>query len=536
MSAVGSDYDVVVIGGGHNGLVAAGYLAGAGLRVLVLERQPRLGGPGGRREFLPGYHTSVTNSPGSLEPKVVRDLELAEHGLSFVRPDPTLVQPLEDALPFVGFRDRGRTAQQLNAYSPGESQRYDDLFAYAQRFADRLGISLFREPPTLAELVANLDDLDAEEAFSRLVLGSGTDLSRYFLRSAAAQTIVATLSTAVGPHSPSLPGTAFNLMMRPLSLASSQAEAGYDPRTMVLRGSTGLPVGGIGAVIDAMESSLRARGGEVRTGVGVDRIVPGEHGHRVVTADGTEVTAPVVISAVGPRQTVSGLMRDDPAWAPFRDKLVESSFPDGSCKVVLAIEGLPAWAGAEGLADQAALCAAQFRISPSIDYLEESYGECLLGRVPANPVIWGLIPSVTSPGLAPAGRHVVSMNIIVPRRLRGRCWDEARQEAIDNSVRAMARWMPDLPSRIVDATCVTPEDFEGEYGLEDAHICHLPGLPGQQFWMRPVPGLHDYRTPTPGLYLSGNGVWPGNTFSGLAGHNTSQAILHDLKDGLLTIP
>ena len=324
-------------------------------------------------------------------------------------------------------------------------------------------------------------------------------------------------------------------MMRPISLASSQIESGYDPRTMVLRGSTGLPVGGIGAVIDAMESSLQARGGQVRTGVGVDQIVPGTSGHVVVTAEGEEITAPIVISAVGPRQTVQGFMRDDPAWAPFRGKLVESSFPDGACKVVLAVEGLPHWTGAEGLANPVALCAAQFRISPSIDYLEESYGDCLLGRVPANPVIWGLIPSVTSPELAPPGHHVLSLNIVVPRRLRGRGWPEAKQEVIDNSVRAMARWMPDLPARVVGATCVTPDDFENYYGLEDAHICHLPGLPGQQFWMRPAPGLHAYRTPTPGLYLSGNGVWPGNTFSGLAGHNTSQAILHDLKNSLLTV-
>src|SRR4051794_23987944 len=142
-------YDVIIVGAGHNGLVCAGYLAASGLDVLVLERSRRFGGPAAKIEFLPGYFSTVSNSPGSLEPKIARDLELERHGLRFLVQDPTLVHPLEDGRLFVAWRDRERTARQLDAFAPGEAARYDSLFKYIQDFADKLGISLFRPPPSL---------------------------------------------------------------------------------------------------------------------------------------------------------------------------------------------------------------------------------------------------------------------------------------------------------------------------------------------------------------------------------------------------
>lgn len=527
------DRDVVIVGGGHNGLVVGGYLAKSGLDVLVLERQERLGGPAGRREFLPGYRSSVTNSPGGLEPKVVQDLELERHGLEFVRPDPTLVQPMERGTLFVGHRNRIETAKQLDGYASGEAARYDALFGYLQDFADRLGISVFREPPTLQELLRNCSSTEDEEAFSRIMFGAGIDLARYFLQSAEAQTIVAMLCTASGPPSAQMPGSAFNLMMRPLSLASGQTEVQsgtLDPRQMVLRGSTGLPVNGMGSIIEAMHSFLRSHGGKTRVGVEVDRVVRQSNGElAVVTTAGEEISARIVVSATGPRRTIEHFFRDTPEWEQFQGRLTPNAFHTGACKVVLATEGLPSWVGGPEHVDAQALAAAQFRVCPSVDYLENAYAECVLGRMPARPVIWGLIPSVTSPDLAPPGHHVLSLNVSAPRHLRNSNWTDGRKAAIDNTVAALTEWMPDLPGRIVGSTCVTPDEFEEEYGLEDAQICHSPPMPGNEFWMRPLPGLHRYRTPTPGMYLSGNGTWPGNNVSGLSGHNTARAIFNDLR-------
>ncbi|WP_170182177.1 phytoene desaturase family protein [Phreatobacter stygius] len=265
-------HDAIIIGGGHNGLVAAAYLGRAGLKTLVLESRPMLGGPGATVEFMPGYFSSIANSPGSLEPKIVRDLELEHYGLTFVRPDPTLVQPLAHDRLYVGWRNPARNQAQIEAFAPGEAARYDAFFAYLQKFADRLGISIFEPPPSLHHLVRNLTRLEDQEAFSRIFFGNVRDLMQEFELAQETQALIAPLAVVGGQASPSTPGTPFNLMMRPLSLASLKAGGAQDPRLIPLRGSTGLPVGGLGAIIDALRASVLAHGGAVKTGVGVATI------------------------------------------------------------------------------------------------------------------------------------------------------------------------------------------------------------------------------------------------------------------------
>lgn len=522
-------YDAVIVGGGHNGLVAAGYLGRAGLRVLVVEARDRLGGPAGTWEFIPGYRTAVTNSPGSLEPRFVEELELRKHGLAFHTVDPTLVQPLERERLFVGHRDRARTSAQLDAFHPGDAAGYAALFAHVQSFADRARVSLFREPPTLAELAANLTSPEDQADFGELILGSASELAQRFLVSEEARTIVTTLATAGGPGSPSIPGTNMNLLMRPFSLSEVQIAEGYDPRTSTLRGSTGLPDGGMGAIVAALERSLRSVGGEVRTDAPVARIRSANGRTLGVTLEnGDEIDAPVVISAVDPKTTIATLTADDPEWDGFRAGLRPAKNAEGAVKVVLALDGLPRWRSAEGFAPPE-YSAAQFRVATSEQYLENAYADALRGEIPAEPVIFGLIPSLTSAGMAPEGHHVMSLNLNGPRRLARGDWASRKGEMIDNTVAVLSRWMPELPSMIVGSHCVTPDDFVSEFGLVDAEISHGEMLPGHMFWMRPHPRLADYRTPTAGLYLSGAGCWPGNFVSGIPGFNTAQAVLTDLR-------
>jgi phytoene dehydrogenase-like protein len=522
-------YDVAVVGGGHNGLVAAGYLARAGLQVIVLERRERLGGPAAVREWLPGYRASVTNSPGSLEPKIVEDLRLAEHGLEFVRPDPTLVHPLSGGRLFVARRDPLLTAAMLDRLAPGESERYQTLFAYLTAFAQRLGITLWGPPPSLKELVRNLDSLEDQEAFSRVFLGTPTELCDIYLQSPEAKAIVATLATAGGSGSPSTPGLLLSMLMRPLSLATASEPTGYDPRRHNLRGSTGLPVGGMGAVVEAMAASARALGAVIRTEASVTHMLHDDNGVRgVVLDDGEVVHANAVVSALGPRQTAFSLMREDERWDPIRARLPHSPFKDAACKVVLAIDGLPRWAH-DGDLSPAQLAAAQFRIAPTVDYLEQAYADCVKGRIPDGPVIWGLVPSVTSPQLAPEGAHVMSMNVGAPSALEDGDWERGATRMIDNCIDVLEEWLPDLRTRVLGARCMMPPEFERDYDLEDGDICYGPMLPGRMFWMRPAPGIHDYRTPTARLYISGAGAWPGNFFSGVPGHNAAQAVIHDLR-------
>jgi phytoene dehydrogenase-like protein len=528
-------YDAIILGGGHSGLVAAGYLAGAGQRVLLLEAGPRLGGPVATVEFMPGYRTTIANSPGSLEPMIIRDLELEAHGLRFQPIDPTLVHPLADGSLFVGWRDRARGAAQMEAFAPGEAARYDAFFAYLDSFARKLGISMFRAPPGLQDLVRNLTSLEDQEAFGRIFLGSIRDLMRQFDLAWQTQALIGPMAVVGGSCTPSTPGTPVNLLARSLSLASLAAEEGYDPRRMPLRGSTGMPIGGMGAIVEAMEASARARGVVMRTGTPADRILL-RHGavRGVITRDGDEYHAPLVISAVNPRVTICNLLRDEEDWTPWRERMGKRPMDGKAFKVVLALDGIPRYANAPADADPAQLAAAQFRIAPSLDYLEESHSDLLLGRIAEKPVVWGLCPSLSSPGLAPEGKHVLSLNVgTAPYRLKQGSWAEQRDALARRTIAACAEYMPNLPDLITDWRCLDPEDFEREFGLVGANMVHGDLAPWNSFWMRPLPGLHEYRTPSRGLYLSGNGTWPGNFISGLSGHNAAQAALVDLRAGLL---
>lgn len=527
-----ASFDAVVVGGGHNGLVSAGYLAGAGLKVVVLDRSPILGGPAAKREFLPGYFTTFSNSPGSLEPKIARDLELERHGLAFKLQNPTLVHPLEDGRLFVGWRERERNAAQFDAIAAGEAERYDRFFKFFQDFADKLGISLFRPPPTLQELTRNLVTLADQEAFSRIFFGSLSDLLDEFMLAPETQAILGPLGTVGGNVAPSTPGTAFNYLVRPLSLASIAADSGHDPRRMPLRGSTGMPVGGMGAIVEAMIASARSRGAVLRPATAVARIlIRAGAACGVVTDTGEEIEAPIVVAACNPRITIMDLVGDEADWRELKAKMARKRMVGKSYKLVIALNGLPRYAAAADESEAELLAGAQFRIAPSLEYLEEAHMDMMLGRPTLKPVIWGLCPSVSAPGLAPQGRHVMSLNIgNAPYNLKDTTWDIERDLLAKRCIAAVARWMPNLPDLISDYRCVDPREVESELGLWGANITHGDMQPWNQFWMRPLPGLHDYRTPTRGLYLSGVGTWPGNYVSGIPGHNTAHAILGDLAE------
>ena len=251
-------YDVILAGGGHNGLACAAYLARAGLRVLVCERRHIVGGPCAEYEYFPGYRASITNSPGSLEPRVVADLELERHGLKFTRPDPTLMFPFPDGRAFIGWRDRARVAEQIRRFSASDVDGYAALFDFLNGFAERLGVSLFEPPPTLRALASRLRTPADEEAFARVFLGSVADLLDEFIESAHLKSMLAMLGVMSNWLSPLSPGSATWLMMRPMSLASSSVSAEHDPRRQVLRGSTGLPLGGMGSIVRAMCRSFEA--------------------------------------------------------------------------------------------------------------------------------------------------------------------------------------------------------------------------------------------------------------------------------------
>ena len=525
-------YDVVVVGGGHNGLACAAYLARAGLRVLVCERRHIVGGPCAEYEYFPGYRASITNSPGSLEPRVVADLELARHGLTFTRPDPTLMFPFPDGRAFVGWRDRARVAEQIRRFSARDVDGYAALFDFLNRFAERLGASLFEAPPTLRALASRLETPRDEEAFAKVFLGSVADLLDEFLESGHIKSMLAMLGVMSNWVSPFSPGSATWLMMRPMSLASSSVAAEHDPRRQVLRGSTGLPLGGMGSIVRAMRRSLEAAGGEVRTECEVRRIVVrAERAAGVVLAGGEEIEAGAVVSNLDPWTTYLDLI-EAPCLDPGFRAAVERLPRRGSAfKVALALDGIPDFAAAPpGLERVCAGC--QFRIAPSMEYQDRAFDDARHGRPSRGPVFWGLFPTVADPTLAPPGRHILSANIFhAPNALREGSWSTERDRFGEHCIDVLEPYLPGLKDRIVDRRFWSPADLEAEFGLPGANITHLDMTPRHMFGLRPLAGFSDHRSPIAGLYNCGSSTWPGGTVTGAPGYNAGRRVLGDLGRG-----
>ena len=522
-------YDAIVAGGGHNGLTCAAYLARAGMRVLVCERRHVVGGPCAEYEYFPGYRASITNSPGSLEPKVVADLDLERHGLKFTHPDPTLMFPFPDGRAFIGWRARDRVAEQIRRFSARDVHGYAALFDFLNRFAERLGVSLFEAPPTLRALASRLETPEDEEAFAKVFLGSVADLLDEFLESGHLKSMLAMLGVMSNRVSPLSPGSATWLMMRPMSLASSSVAAGHDPRRQVLRGSTGLPLGGMGSIVRAMRRSFEAAGGEVRTECEVRRVlVTGGRVAGVVLADGEEIGAGTVVSNLDPWTTYLDLIDASCLEPGFRAAVERLPRRGSAFKVALALDGIPGFAAApRGLERACAGC--QFRIAPSIEYQDRAFEDVKNGRPSRDPVFWGLFPTMADPTLAPPGRHILSANVFhAPDALREGSWETERDRFGERCIDVLGEYLPGLRDRIVDRRFWSPADLEAEFGLPGANITHLDMTPRHMFGLRPLAGFSDYRSPIAGLYNCGSSTWPGGTVTGAPGHNAGRQVLADV--------
>jgi len=534
-------YDVVVVGGGHNGLVAAFYLARAGHSVAVVERRGVVGGPAATVEYFPGYRSAITNSPGSLEPKIVGDMALESFGLRWAKPDPAVVMPFPDGRFFVGWRDQGKVREHIARYfSARDAEAYPRVFEFFNDFAKRLQISLFDPPPSLADIASRLKTTQDEADFATVFFGSIRHFLEERLETDEIRTAIAMLSMA-GAVSPSTPGTPLALMQRPMSLVSSNVTGLHDPRNQPMRGSTGLPVGGMGAIVEAMERAIKALGVDVLTGTAVSRIDVAATGsvRGVVLEDGREIAADVVMSNVDPRTTLLSLV--EPVHVPSELSQRLSAIPKGGStfKVVLAVDAPPHFAGVPGeLADAFSTC--QLRIAPDMAYLEKAHQDYVSGIPTDSPRLLGLVPSFVDPTLAPPGKHLVSFNAwYFPYELSGgRSWATEREAVGDRIVEILASYIPSLKRSIVARRYFSPVDLEEEYGLIAGNFSHIDMTPAHMFGLRPVAGLSDYRTPVAGLYLCGAGVWPGGTVTGLPGHNAGQQVLRDLaahshrKEGL----
>jgi phytoene dehydrogenase-like protein len=529
---VARSYDVVVVGGGHNGLVCACYLAGRGLSVRVLERRPVVGGAAVTEEFAPGFRNSVAAYTVSLlNPKVIRDLRLAEHGLKIVERPYSNFLPLADGRAFRLGGSLESTQRELGRFSERDARRLPEYYRAIDSAADVLRGLVLETPPNVGggwrawlsalRLGGTLRRLSmpAQRDLWELVTKSAGELLDHWFESDPVKAAFG-FDAQVGHFaSPYAPGSAYVLLHHAFGEVNGK------------RGTWGHALGGMGAITQAMAKEAEARGVEISTGVDVASVrVRSGAAAGVVLADGTEIDSRAVAGAINPRLLYLKLVEPGALDADFRARMERWTCASGTFRMNVALAELPDFTAAPGKALQPHHQSGII-VAPSLRYMERAYFDARERGWSREPIVEMLIPSTVDPSLAPAGRHVASLfcqhfNPVLPD---GRSWDEARAAAADHVIDTVDRYAPNFKASVLARTALSPLDLERDFGLVGGDIFHGALTPDQLFAARPVLGYADYRSPIRGLYLCGSGAHPGGGVTGAPGHNAAREMLRDLR-------
>jgi phytoene dehydrogenase-like protein len=524
-------YDAVILGAGHNGLVAAAYLARAGRKVLVLERRHLVGGAAVTEEVFPGFKFSVCSYVVSLlRPEIIRELDLPRHGLEILPLDGTFT-PMPDGNHLWRMSDHARTRREIYRHSPLDAEAYDEYskaMADMARFVKPILSMVPPDPfsldvPGYGRLLVLLRRFQAlprrdQHNLLRLMTMSAADmLDQWFETDVLKATMSASgiIGTFLGVRSP---GTAYVLLHHYMGEIDG-----------VFR-SWGLPRGGTGAISEAIASAARAAGATVRLQAPVERIK-----HRdgratgVVLEGGEEIDAPVVASSLDPHRTFLRLLETGAVPEAFLDEVRRYKLRGSSGKVNLALDGLPDFTCLPG---PGAHLRGAVSISPSVEYMERAYDDAKYGDFSRRPYCDVVIPSLTDPSVAPPGKHVMSCFVqYAPHRLREGTWDEKKEAFGDTVVDAIAEHAPNLKRLILHRQVVSPLDLDREWGLTEGNIFQGELSLEQLFFLRPVPGWARYRTPLRNLYMCGSATHPGGGIMGGPGRLAALEILKDWKRG-----
>ena len=514
-------YDAIVVGAGHNGLIAAAYLAKGGKRTLVLERRSIIGGATVTEEIFPGYRLSTCSYVCNLLlDEVVRDLELVRHGYD-VRPfDPQYFVPFPDGRCFMSFLDGGKTREQIAKFSRKDVAAYDAYWAMWDRIIARMRPLLLRAAPSWAEIEERFPGPQGQEDWRTLTRRSIAEiLDEYF----ESDEIKAPLCTGgvIGVNAgPRTPGTAYVKYHHLIgSLEGHQGAWGY------VRG-------GMGSVAGAAASAGREAGVTIETNAEVAEVeVVDGRARGVRLLDGRRFEAEVILSNADPHRTYLGLVGERHLPAELIQGLKRYRVKGSVVKVLLGLGELPNFTALPGTS-VGPQHTGGIVINPSLDYLERAWDDCKRGHPSARPFMDCYIQTATEDGLAPPGKHTLSLYVqYAPYDLAEGTWDERRDEIGRNIVATLAEYAPNLPNAIEQMRVLGPPDIERIVGITGGNIFHGEILPDQMFGYRPVPGFSDYRSPVDGLYLCGSGSWPGGAVFGAPGRNCALEVLADMAGG-----
>jgi phytoene dehydrogenase-like protein len=515
--------NVVIVGGGHNGLTAAFYLAKAGLKPLVLERRDTVGGGAVTRELHPGFKfPALTHSTGLLWKDIAADMQLAGHGVEFLRSDAQVFAPAADGRALVLYNDVHRSVESIRAFSEKDAAAYPAYREAMTRVSSVIASLLATTPPSIESPTAGdaWNMLRTGRKFRALGKKDGYRLLRWAPMPVAdlvhewfeTEVLSAAIAAAgisgamLGPWSA---GSALVLLLRE---ANRRLAVGAQVR------------GGPGALTHAMARAAETAGAQIRTGVTVERIiVRDDRVTGVALSSGEEIQARAVISAADPKTTFLRLIDPVDLTPDFAAKIRNYRSQGTVAKVNLALSGLPAFGDASVLSGR-------IHIGPEIDYLERAFDHAKYGEFSSEPWLDVSIPSILDPQLAPAGSHVMSIYAhFAPFALRGTTWDAQRGHLEQTVMHTLARYAPAVDRQVIASQVITPAELERDYGFFGGHIFHGELALDQLLSMRPLLGHAQYRGPIAGLYLCSAGTHPGGFFTGGAGRNAAREIARDLS-------
>ncbi len=526
-------YDTIVIGGGHNGLACAAYLARAGIDVLVLERKPSIGGASVTDETWPGYQISSAAYVVSLmPPEVVNELELERFGYRVSILDPDYWSPFPDGTSLALWGDARKTAEEIAKLSKKDAEAYLEFDKYFERIGRLLKDLLFVTPPNL-----RLSDVPRWLAIGgklrhwtrrdiaemvRLFTISGTDFLDEWFEDDRVKGALGTQTILGAWCGPMSPGSAYVLMHHWIGEVNGRP------------GAWGWVHGGMGAISQALADSARSAGATIRQDAGVRRVVVrGGRAAGVELEDGSVLPARRVVSNAHPITTYLDLIGEEHLPAEVVRDIRRYRTKSGSVKVNLALGELPkpsAWQGATPGAPHTGVLA----VSPSLEYLERAWDDAKYGRSSEHPYLEAVFPTVFERHLAPEGKHIaLCFTQFAPFELREGSWETEREAYGRKIIRTIGEYCPGFEASVEHMEVLAPPDLEQRYGLLGGNIMQGEMAPDQLFCFRPIPDYGDYRTPIAGLYVCGGGTHPGGGVSGAPGRNCAGVVKRDIKRGRL---